>query len=83
MREISANEFRKRLKSWVDETISERRVLKVNRRNGQNFMVIGEDDWRAIEETIYLNGIPGLVESIHEADREPLEHGIHLEDLEW
>ncbi len=83
MLETSANEFRKRLKSHVDQTIESHRVLKVKRKNGENFVVIGEKDWRAIEETIYLNQFPGLVDSIHEANREPLEHGTAIEDLDW
>jgi len=26
--------------------------------------VVGEDDWRAIQETLYLKAIPGMRESI-------------------
>jgi PHD/YefM family antitoxin component YafN of YafNO toxin-antitoxin module len=45
--------------------------------------VLGAEDWRAIEETIYLNQIPGLVDSIHKAANEPLEKGTLLEKLRW
>ncbi len=83
MPETSANEFRKKLKSHVDQTIAGHQVLKVKRKNGENFVVIGEKDWRAIEETIYLNQFPGLVQSIHEANHELLEHGTKIEDLDW
>ena len=83
MFETSANEFRKKLKAHIDQTIANHQVLKVKRKNGENFVVIGEKDWKAIEETLYLNQFPGLVESIHEADSEPLEEGTTLEDLDW
>jgi len=83
MRETTANIFRRRLKSEVDRCIANSDVLLVNRQNGENFIVIGEKDWKAIEETIYLNRFPGLVESIHEAAREPIEDGTPLEDLKW
>ncbi|MBW1788754.1 MAG: type II toxin-antitoxin system Phd/YefM family antitoxin [Deltaproteobacteria bacterium] len=83
MNETTANEFRKTLKSKVDRTIANHTVLKVKRRNGENFVVIGEKDWKAIEETLYLNQFSGLVDSIHQADREPLEQGTPLEELEW
>lgn len=49
MPEISANEFRKKLKSTVDQAIASHQVLKVRRKNGEDFVVIGESDWRAIE----------------------------------
>ena len=83
MFEISADEFRKKLKFQVDQAITNHQVLKIKRKNGENFVVIGEKDWKAIEETLYLNQFSGLVDSIHEADREPLEEGTALEDLDW
>ena len=83
MPETTANEFRKRLKKYVDQAISNHQILKVKRRNGENFVILGEKDWRAIEETLYLNQFPELVKSIHEAHREPLEKGTALEDLDW
>ncbi|BBO91292.1 hypothetical protein DSCOOX_44720 [Desulfosarcina ovata subsp. ovata] len=58
-------------------------MLKVKRRNGSDFVVIGEDDWQAIEETLYLNRIPGLVQSIHDAADEPLEKGTPLSEIDW
>lgn len=83
MPETTSNIFRKTLKSQVDNTIANHEVLRVKRRNGENFVVIGEKDWKAIEETLYLNQFPGLVDSIHEADREPIEEGTPLEELDW
>jgi PHD/YefM family antitoxin component YafN of YafNO toxin-antitoxin module len=39
--------------------------LKDKRRTGANFVILGEEDWRTIEDSIYLNRVPGLVEGIH------------------
>jgi prevent-host-death family protein len=83
MDEISANEFRAHLKSEVDRVIEDHRVLRVKRRRGGDFVVVSAEDWSGIEETLYLSGIPGLVESVREAAEEPLEEGTKLEDLEW
>jgi hypothetical protein len=45
---------------------------------------IGVEDWQAIEETIFLNRIPGFVESVHQAYQEILEDGgVPLEELDW
>jgi PHD/YefM family antitoxin component YafN of YafNO toxin-antitoxin module len=83
MQETTANEFRKKLKAAVDSCISNHEVLRVKRRNGENFIVIGEDDWRAIEETIYLNQFPGMVDSIRKAAAEPVEKGTALREIDW
>ena len=83
MKSTTANEFRKRLKYYVDMSISNHNVLRIERRNGENFIVLGEKDWNAIEETIYLNQVPGLVKSIKDAAQEPLKEGTSLEELDW
>ncbi len=83
MNVVSANHFRQNLKSEVDRVVQDHDVLRVKRRNGKDFVVVSADDWRAIEETIYLNRIPGLVESIHQAAQEPLEDGTPLAELDW
>jgi PHD/YefM family antitoxin component YafN of YafNO toxin-antitoxin module len=83
MQETTANLFRKNLKSEVDRCIDNHDVLRVTRRKGENFVVLGEADWRAIEETLYLNQVPGLVDSIHAAAAEPVKEGTAVEDLDW
>ncbi len=83
MIETTANHFRQHLKTQIDECITTHDVLRVTRRNGENFVVLGEGDWKAIEETLYLNQFPGLVQSIHNAAQEPLEEGTAFEELEW
>jgi antitoxin YefM len=83
MFETTANEFRKTLKEKVDICIKNHEVLRVKRKNGENFVILGEDDWSAIEETLYLNRISGLVESIHAADAEPIDKGTPLDRIDW
>lgn len=83
MQETTANLFRQNLKTEVDRCIDNHDVLRVTRRKGENFIVLGEADWRAIEETLYLSQIPGLVDSIQAAAAEPLEDGTTIEDLDW
>ena len=44
-------------------------VTIVNNK-GKNVVLISEDDWNSINETLYLNSIPGMVESIIESRQE-------------
>ena len=44
--------------------------INIINSQGENAVLISESDWRDIEETIYLNSIPGFVESVIEASKE-------------
>ena len=44
-------------------------------------VLVSEDDWRAIEETIHLMSIPGMTESIREGMDTPIEECV--EELDW
>lgn len=83
MLETTVMKFRENFESEVRRCIDNHETLKVRRDEGGNFVVIGEDDWRAVEETLWLNRIPGLVGSIREAAEEPLSKGTPLEELDW
>ena len=83
MNEVTANFFREHLKAAVDEVVSNHDVLRVTRRRGGDFIVISADDWEAIAETLHLNQVPGLVDSIQKAAKEALERGTKLEELDW
>lgn len=41
------------------------------------------NSFKITEETLFLNSIPNMVASIHEAANESLEQGTHLQDLDW
>lgn len=83
MNEITANRFRDQLKAEVDRAIREHRPLRVTRRRGGDFVVLSAEDWSAIEETLSLNHVPGMVESIQQAATEPVDKGIPFKDLDW
>ena len=48
-----------------------------------NAVLISESDWNAIQETIYLNSFPGMVESIKEGMDTAIEDCVPEEDVEW
>jgi antitoxin YefM len=48
-----------------------------------NAVLISEQEWNEIQETLYIQSISGLVESIHQAAATPLEDCISVENIEW
>ena len=80
MTTLTVTEARKNLYSLVDETnISHEPVHILGKRGGA--VLISEDDWSAIEETLYLTSIKGMQESIIDGMNTPTEECS--EELEW
>lgn len=80
MTTITASDARKRLFNLVDEVKeSHVPVQIVGKRNSA--VLVSEDDWRAIEETLYLASIPGMRESIKKGIKTPVE--LCDEELGW
>ena len=48
-----------------------------------NVVLVSESDWNAIQETVYLNSIPGMVESIRTGLETSIEDCVPEEDVEW
>lgn len=64
--------FRKNAFGYVNQAVTYGEVVHVSTKNG-NAVILSEDDYRSMMETLYLNSIPGMVESIQQAAREPIE----------
>ncbi len=79
---INATTARARLFRLVDEVAeSHEPVFIAGPRN--NAVLISEEDWRSIEETLYLSAIPGLKESILAARQEPVDEMAPDDDKDW
>ncbi len=51
---------------------------------GKNAVLISEADWNAIQETAFLNAVPGMVSSILASREEPIaECSVYDEDEPW
>ena len=50
---------------------------------GKSAVLVGEDDWASIEETLYLASIPGMTEKLTEARNEGIEDCISTDSLDW
>ena len=80
MRTISATKARAQLYKLLDEASQVHEPIQITGKRS-NAILIGESDWRAIEETIYLLSIPNMRESIREGLKEPID--TCSKDLDW
>jgi prevent-host-death family protein len=77
---LNATEARSRLYSLIDEAASTHKPILITGKRG-NAVLVAEEDWNAISETLYLLSVPGMRESI----REGLEQDITecSKELDW
>jgi len=80
MTTLSATEARKCLYSLVDDVAESHDPIQIVGKR-HSAVLISEDDWRAIQETLYLTSIPGMRESIQDGIKSPVEECD--EELEW
>jgi len=79
-RAITASEARAQLYRLLDQVAeSHEPVLITGKRN--RAVMVGEDDWRAMMETLYLLSIPGMRESIRKGLKTPV--GACSDRLKW
>ena len=74
MNSISVNQFREKLKNYVEKVIQEHQPLKVTRRNGEDFVVISAEDWEREQETLYVLQNHSLMRQIAESQA---THGLN------
>ncbi len=79
---ITEEKFLASPKETLAHVHSHHEVLNVVSANG-GYVIVDSDEWRNICETLYINNIKGLNESIVAPSREPLEDAIPLEELDW
>lgn len=80
MNGITATEARRKLYRLIDETAeSHQPVVISGKRN--NAVLVSEEDWAAIQETLYLLSVPSMRESIREGLATDIEDCD--QELDW
>lgn len=79
MMNINITNARAELFKLASSCIKYNNVININTKEG-NVVMISEEDYNNLIETLYLAGIPNLLESIVEGVNTPLED---CEKIEW
>jgi len=69
---IKATEARAKLYKLLDETAASHEPIQITGKRS-NAVLIAEEDWRSIQETLYLLSIPGMRESIRKGLKTPVK----------
>ncbi len=77
---LNATEARAKLYALIDEAAESHQPITIKGKRN-TAVLVSEEDWNAISETLYLLSVPGMRESIVEGMRtDPSECS---ENLEW
>ena len=80
MNVVTVSQARSNLYRLVDDTnINHQPTFIKGKRNSA--VLVCEEDWNSIQETIYFFSIPGMVESIIEGEKIPIEECV--EEIEF
>lgn len=69
---MNASEAREKLYRLLDETATAHEPLLITGPRS-NAVLVGEEDWNSIQETLHLLSVPGMCESIREGLATPIE----------
>ena len=77
---MSVSQVRADIYNIMDETAQTHEpVLITGKRN--NVVMVSQEDWNAIEETLYLNAIPNMVSSVQSSMNAP--DSEFSETIQW
>ena len=77
---LTASEARANLYRLIDQTAESHEPIFISGRRA-GAVLLSEEDWKAIQETLFLLSVPGMRESIKEAMTEPLE--LSATEIDW
>lgn len=80
MTTLTSSEARMNLYRLLDEAAESHQPITITGKR-HNAVLIAEEDWRAIQETLYVLSIPGLRESVKAGMEESVNECD--KDLDW
>jgi len=77
---LTASEARANLYRLMDQAAESHRPIVISGKRS-NAVLVSEEDWMAIQETLFLLSVPGMRESIKAGMAEPID--ACAKDLDW
>ncbi|AOY75756.1 type II toxin-antitoxin system Phd/YefM family antitoxin [Clostridium formicaceticum] len=74
--------FRKNLFSMLEQTIKYNEPINISTKEG-NAVIISEDDYNGLMETLYLCLIPNMRERIMEGLKTPIDECVPENEVQW
>lgn len=82
MTNTNVTNFRNNIFEYINQAIEFNDVINVSTKNG-NAVILSEDDYNGLMETLYLSSEPKVKSDIIEGASTPLEECVAESDIEW
>lgn len=82
MTNTNITNFRKDIYELLEQTIKYNEPINISTKNG-NAIVLSEEDYNNLIETLYISSVPGLKEDIIEGLNEHLEDCVAEDEVKW
>ena len=82
MTNLNITNFRKDVYKLLDQTSKYNEPIHITTQNG-NAVVLSEEDYNNIMETLYISSVPGLKEQIIEGMKEDTKECVEEDEVEW
>ena len=83
MTAVTATKARENIYQLIQEVNARCTPVTITNTRGKNAVLIGEEDWKVIEETLYLMSVPGMTESIIEGGNTDISECLDGSEVEW
>ncbi|WP_312105450.1 type II toxin-antitoxin system Phd/YefM family antitoxin [Pygmaiobacter massiliensis] len=74
--------FRKNIFGMLEQTIKFNEPVNISTKDG-NAVVLSEEDYNGLMETLYLSSVPAMKEKIIEGLHTPLEECLSENEVQW
>ena len=82
MTTVSISNFRKDIYNMVEQAVQYNETINITTKTG-NAVLISEEDYRDMMETLYLTSIPGMREKLLDGKNTPLSETVSEEEVAW
>ena len=74
--------FRKNIFGMLEQTIKYNEPVNISTKDG-NAVIISEEDYNGLMETLYLSSVPNMKERIIEGMNTPISECVPENEVEW
>ena len=81
MTNVNITNFRKDIYELLEQTIKYNEPINISTKNG-NAVVLSEEDYNNLMETLYISSIPGLKEDIIQGMKENIDDCVNEDEVD-
>ena len=82
MTNINVTNFRKDIYTLLEQTINFNEPINISTKNW-NAVVLSEEDYNSLMETVYIMSVPGLKDEILKRANDEENEFVSEEEVEW